>query len=199
MDLPHDVLNVIIGSSVLVGAIQCFFGYRIFKFILGLTGFLVGGTLAGVVGFEVSKEEVVALLAGLLGGFIGAVLMATLYFIGIFLIGAFLGCIWGAVLFALAESNPDPPILLILSVIAGVIALIFQKLMIIVSTGFGGAWSVVAGIAYFTTGSIDPNNLERLFRSGGPHLYAMVLCWIALGIVGVIVQYKSPPPKEKDT
>ena len=198
MDLPQDVLNVIIGLSILVGALQCFFGYRIFKLILGLTGFLLGGALAGAVGYAISQEEAVALLAGLVGGFIGAALMVVLYFIGIFLIGALLGGVLGAVLFVVAESNPEPAVLLILAVIAGVIALIFQKFMIIVSTGFGGAWSVVTGIAYFTTGSIDPTNLERMFRSGGSHLYTILLCWLALGIVGVIVQYRSVPTKEKE-
>ena len=42
MDLHQDVLNVIIWLSILVGALQCFFGYRIFKIILGLTGFFIG-------------------------------------------------------------------------------------------------------------------------------------------------------------
>ena len=198
MDLPQDILNVIIGLSILVGAVQCFLGYRIFKFILGLTGFLIGGALAGVIGYAISQQEVVALLAGLVGGFIGAALLIALYFIGVFLIGALLGGILGAVFFAVAGSSPEPAVLLILAVIAGVIALIFQKFMIIVSTGFGGAWSVVMGIAYFTTGAIDPTNLERMFRSGGTLLYAILLCWIALGIVGVIVQFKSAPKKEKE-
>lgn len=198
MDLPQDVLNVIIGLSILLGALQCFLGYRIFKFILGLTGFLLGGALAGAIGYAISQEEAVALLAGIVGGFIGAALMVVLYFIGIFLIGALLGGVLGTVLFAVAGSNPEPAVLLILAVITGVVALIFQKFMIIVSTGFGGAFSVVTGIAYFTTGAIDPTNFESMFRSGGSYLYAILLCWLALGIVSVIVQYISAPAKEEE-
>lgn len=198
MDVPQDAVNVIIGLSILVGAIQCFFGYRIFKVILGLTGFLVGGVLAAAIGYAISQEEVVALLAGLVGGFIGAALMVTLYFIGIFVIGALLGGVLGTVLFTVAGNDPEPVVLLILGVIAGVLALIFQKFMIIVSTGFGGAWHVVSGIAHFTMGTIDLTTIERFFSSGGSHLYATVLCWLALGIVGVMVQYKSPPPRGKE-
>jgi hypothetical protein len=59
-----------------------------------------------------------------------------------------------------------------------VIALTFQKFMIIVSTGFWGAWSVVT-------------NIERFFRSGGGQLYAIFLCWLALGFAGVIVQFTN--------
>ena len=190
MRLPQDLLNVIIVSSISVGFVQCFFGYRIFRFILGLTGFLFGGSLACVVVYTISQEELIALLAGIIGGIIGAALMSALYFIGIFLIGAFLGGVIGTALFAVVKSSPDLSVLFILAVIAGVITLIFQKSMIIVSTGFGGAWSMVIGIAYFTTAAIAPANLERMFGSGGIYLYTIVLSWIALGMIGVFVQHK---------
>jgi len=193
MDFPQDGLNLVIGLGILVGAVQCFFGYRIFKWVLGFTGFLIGSTLAGMVGYALSEEVIVAVLAGLVGGFIGAALIVALYFLGIFLIGAFLGGVLGAALFAVAETEPQPAVLLILAVITGVVALVFQKFMIIVSTGLGGAWSVVMGIAYFTTGKIDPTDPERLFRSTGSLLYVLLLCWLALGIVGVIVQYSTAP------
>lgn len=196
MDLNQDVLSVIIGLTILVGALQCFFGYRIFKFILGLTGFLLGGALASVIGYTFSQEEAFVLLTGLVGGFIGAALMVTLYYVGIFLIGAILGSVLGTVLYAVAESNPDPAILLILAVLAGIIALIFQKFMIIVSTAFGGAWGVVIGIAYFITGTVNLSNPEQIFSSGGKYLYALLLCWLALGVAGVIIQYRSAPTKE---
>lgn len=196
MELNQEVLYVFIGLSILVGTLLCFFGYRIFKFILGLIGFLLGGALTVAIGYTFSQEEVFVLLVGLVGGFVGAALMVALYYVGVFLIGALLGGIVGTVLYAVAESNPDPAALLILAVIAGVIALIFQKFMIIVSTGFGGAWSVVIGMAYYTEEVVHISNLEQIFRSEGSHLYAILLSWLALGIVGVIVQYRSALTKE---
>jgi hypothetical protein len=198
MDPSREVVNIVIGLTILVGAIQCFFGYRFFKFILGLIGFLAGGFWAGALGYDLSQQEAIALLAGLAGGFIGAALMVALYFIGIFLVGAFLGGVLGAVLFALAESNPEPAVLLILAALTGIIAMIFQKIMIIMSTGFGGAWSVVTGITYFTTGAIDPTSIERLFKAGGSHLYTVVLCWLVLGITGALVQYKAAQANQEE-
>ena len=192
MYLPQDVINIIIGFGIIIGVIECFFGYRIFKVILGLVGFLVGGALAVTIGYSVFQHEAVALLIGLIGGLIGAASMVALFFFGIFLIGAFLGVVLGSVLFAAAGNNPGPAVLLILAVFAGVMALIFKKFMIIVSTGFGGAWSVVTGIAHFT-GSIDLTNVDRLFLSAGSQIYVILLCWFVLGIFGVIVQYKSVP------
>ena len=198
MDIPHDVLNAIMALAIPIGLLQCFFGYRIFKFILALTGFLIGSAMAATIGYNASQQEVVALLAGLVGGFIGAALMVLLYFVGIFLLGAFVGAALGTMLFAMAETNPIPFVLFILAAIVGVLALVFQKFMIIIATAFGGAWNVVIGIAYFTTGAIDPTNIEASFSSGGTLTYIIVLCWLALGITGVIVQYKSAPPKEEE-
>ena len=196
MDIPQDVMHLIIGLGILFGCIQCFFGFRIFKFILGLAGFLVGGVLAGAAGYAISQEEAVALLAGLVGGLIGSVLMVALYFIGVFLMGAMLGGVLGVAFAAAAQSDPEPAVLLILAIMGGGLAVAFQKFMIIVSTGFGGAWNVVAGIAYFTTGNMATGDIGQLIRSGGGQLYAMLLCWIALGLVGVIVQYKTLPIPE---
>ena len=199
MKLPADLFNIIIGLGILIGATQCFFGYRIFKIILGLTGFIVGGALAGSISYTISGEEGVALLVGVVGGAIGAALLVALYLIGVFLIGAFLGGLIGVILFGLSNSSPEPAVLLILAVIGGVVALIFQKFMIILSTSFGGSWSVVSGIAYFTIRGFDPTNLEYFLKSPGTQLYAILLCWIALGIFGLIVQYKLfPKPSQKE-
>ena len=80
--LSEDVVKIVICLSCLIGAAQCFFGYRIFKFVLGFIGFLVGMILAGGVGHAISHEEGVALLSGIIGGFICAWLTVLLYFLG---------------------------------------------------------------------------------------------------------------------
>lgn len=191
MKIPPDMFALMIGLGILLGAIQCFFGYRIFKFILGTVGFLVGGFLAGAVGYSASNEPLVAVLAGLVGGLLGAALLVGLYFVGIFLFGALLGVVVGASFFAAAGSQPEPAVLLILAAIGGVLALMFQKFMIVISTAFNGAWNVVAGIACLATGTIDPANLEKLFRPDGSQRFVAILCWIVLGAAGAIYQFRS--------
>jgi len=190
MDLHQELRYVFIGLGILVGALQCFFGYRLFKFILGLIGFLLGSALTVAIGSTYSIEVILVLLLGLMGGFIGAALMVALYYVGVFVIGSLLGGILGIVL------SPDPVVLLIFAVISGVMALIFQKFMIIVSTGFGGAWMVVTGIAYFFAETLYLSSLEQTLRSGGSISFTILLCWLALGLAGVIVQYRSSPKKE---
>ncbi len=195
--LPKEIYDIIIAFSIVFGAVQCFFGYRIFKIVLGMMGFLFGGVLASIIGYAVSQEVAVAVISGLVGGFIGAVLMVALYFVGIFLIGALFGGILAGVLFAAAQTSPEPAVLIVAAVFAGIIALVFQKFIIIVSTAFNGAWAVVSGIGHFTTDT-DFTDITELVRAEATQLYVVILCSLALGIVGVIVQYRTAPAKEED-
>lgn len=198
MKINYEIMSLLIGLIVLIGIACCFFGYRIFKLILGLTGFVIGGSLAGTAGYGISGgKEAVTFLAGIVGGLIGAALIVTLYLIGVFLIGAFLGGLLGGVLFAVFNSNPESAVLLILAITCGVLALFYQKHMIILSTAFGGAWSVVTGISFFTAGNFNFTNVKQFLRFGGTHLYVTFFCWIALGIAGFIVQYKPIPKAEE--
>jgi hypothetical protein len=85
---------------------------------------------------------------------------------------------------------------IILAIIVGIVAVIFQKFMIIVSTAFGGAWSVVSSLASLATGSIAPLDPGGLSRLRGATLYVVILGWLVLGVVGAIVQYRSAPKKQ---
>ncbi|MEI8372869.1 MAG: DUF4203 domain-containing protein [Planctomycetota bacterium] len=200
--LPPAFVGIIAAISIVGGLVECFFGYRLFMVTLAIVGFLFGAVLAGAIGAAQSHEAVVALLSAILGGFIGAVLMIVLHFVGVFVLGAALGGIIGALLCAAANSNPEPVMLMIPAIVGGIVALLVRKFMIIVATAFTGAWSVVTGIAYFTAITIDRSNILEVFWPGGGYLFPRVLCWLALGIFGVIVQYKvvplSPPePNER--
>jgi hypothetical protein len=197
MTLTHDMFNLAIIFLILLGVVQCFLGYKLFKLILGISGFIIGGALVGTISYAFTPDESLAIFAGLFGGIIGALLLLALYYVGVFLIGAFLGCILTSFLYAGVGSNPEPGVILVVAVIAGVVALVFQKIMIIVSTSFGGSWLVVTGIAGLATGAAHPAEIEHLFRSGGSLLYTILLCWIALGIFGLFVQYKWLPTDQE--
>lgn len=199
MDLPQEIINIIIFFGILVSAAQCFFGYRIFKFLLGIAGFLLCGSLAAIIGYNFSQEEIVALLFGFLGGFLGAFAILWLYFIGIFLLGALFGGLLCSTMFGPSENAITLVLLFIASALSGFLALIFQKFMIIVSTAFIGAWGLVFGIFYFTPIAIGNTNFEKIFSSTGHFFYAILLCWFIIGLVGVIVQYRLTSDSKEAT
>jgi hypothetical protein len=184
------MLEVIIGLTMILGVVQCFFGYRIFKFVLGFTGFILGGLLAGAFAFSMSGQEVVSILAALVGGVVGAVMLVPLYFVGVFFVGALLGATLGAALLALADVTPGPVLLLISGVLVGAVALVFQKFLIIASTSFVGSWSVVTGVTHFVSADIDLMNPDLLLPSPDTRIYLIVL-WIGLALAGVLVQYRA--------
>jgi hypothetical protein len=182
--------------GIVLGIIECFFGYRIFKVILAITGFIVGAALGGVLAYSSSQSQAVVLLAALVGGIIGAVLAYTLYAVGVFLIGALVGAVLGYMLFGLVHSSPQPVVIVIIAVIVGIVAVILQRLMIIVSTAFGGAWGVVSGLVSLTTGAVSPLAPGGLSALRGGTLWGIILGWLVLGIVGAVVQYRTAPKKE---
>jgi hypothetical protein len=197
MELGRGALYLVALASIGLGVVYCFFGYHIFKIVLGILGFISGASVAVKIALEVfGREPAIAVLAGLLGGVIGAVLVVIFYFIGIFLLGAWLGSLLGILLTGGGESLIGTIIIVVLAVIGGVVAVMLQKLMIILSTALSGSWGIVSGILHFVGGGFGPIGLfqyhpnPRVLRPMGVRGYLMLLCWVLLGIAGIVVQYR---------
>ena len=182
-------LGLIALGAIALGLVQCFFGYRIFRVILGITGFILGGLLAGYLVYNLTQSQLLGIIAGLIGALVGAGLMAGLYIVGVFLIGALFGSMAASALFALGGGGPPDWAVVILAIVAGVLAVLFQKPMIVIVTSFGGAWWAVTGIAAIA-GAIEMPSLQG-FLLGLRHAPAgWLIGWLFLGIVGFIVQYR---------
>ena len=205
MEFSQGALHLIALASIGLGVVYCFFGYRIFRIILGILGFILGASMAVRIAFDMfGGERVLTILAGLVGGVIGAVLMVILYFIGIFLLGAWLGSLLGVLLTGGGGSTVETVIILVLAVIGGIVAVILQKSMIIISTSLSGSWGIVSGIFHFVGDGFGPirsfqshPNL-RVLRSMGIRGYIMLLCWVLLGIAGIVVQHKITEDQKKE-
>ena len=70
---------------LLGGIVACFFGYRLFKFVLGIFGFILGALAASSIWG--SSDTVYMVLAALLGGIVGGLLLLAAYFVGVALVG----------------------------------------------------------------------------------------------------------------
>ena len=71
---------------VLGGAVACFAGYRLFRVVLAIYGFILGAMLASSV-MGISNHAGM-LIAALVGGVIGALLFTFAYYVCIGLIGS---------------------------------------------------------------------------------------------------------------
>src|SRR5437016_4480635 len=68
------------------GILACFAGYRLFRVVLGLYGFVIGAMVTSQLMGTTNMWALV--LAALVGGLVGAGLMIAAYFIGVGLVGA---------------------------------------------------------------------------------------------------------------
>ena len=84
-ELPAAVL-IIAG-----GAMACFAGYRLFRIVLAIYGFMLGAVIASSI---VGVTNTIGMLAAALGGgLVGALMLVFAYFVGIALVGAALGAL----------------------------------------------------------------------------------------------------------
>lgn len=189
-------MNVILILSIVFGLIACFSGYKIFKSLLGLSGFLAGGVLAASYCDSLYHQSAITIVSGLVAGLICGGLVMAVYHIGIFISGAFGGIILACYF---SSNHPETSTLLILAIICGVLALAFEKFMLIALTGFGGALCAVTGAASLlgmsqTAGTLDLATAEQLAYSTTRQTVWMVL-WIVLGIAGMRSQYRQEAPE----
>jgi hypothetical protein len=180
--------------SILFGILACFWGYRTFKIVLGIVGFAAGAYLGAVAGaFFSGGFGLIAVITGLIGGLIGAALVSLVYYVGVFVLGALCGWVVYTMIAGAAGYGPQIILLAALALIGGILALVFQKFLIIVSTAFIGSWFIVSGGFSLLGSDFGPFDLfhspERLLRPIGGLNTIIVICWVALGLIGSIFQF----------
>jgi Domain of unknown function (DUF4203) len=184
-ELPAGVLLVI------GGALSCFAGYRLFKIVLGIYGFILGAMLASSMVAASNTFGMIA--AALAGGLVGALALMFAYFIGIALVGAGLGALIAHVGWSYVGSGGDPPPLavILLALVGSLGAMLLQRYVIIVATAFGGAWTmIVGGLTVGDRGSRAASaDVWILYPiSPAPGRSWVPIAWIGLGLIGTAVQ-----------
>jgi hypothetical protein len=191
--LPHSYELPAAILLVVGGALACVAGYRLFRVVLGIYGFILGAMLASsTMGVSNTTGMVVA---ALVGGVIGALVLVFAYFIGIALVGAGLGALvanagWGYV------RTGDPPVLVVvaLAILGAIGAMILQRYVIIVATAFGGAWTaIVGGLAVAgdrgAARAASAGDVWILYpMTPAPGRQWVPIAWILLGLIGTGVQ-----------
>ncbi len=192
-----DILFYYAAIAVAAGLVECFFGYRIFRFILGVAGFVAAAVFFGSLGYELSGgSEPVSIIAGLAGGVLGACIFYYLYIIGVFFLGAILGFTIAMYVFSLMNMDVIPAVLYGAAIISGALAAVFQKPMLIIATAFGGSFAAVTGGAYILYRNFYPLDPGFLGNLEEDQLYRMAMIWFALGVFGLVVQLMILPRKE---
>jgi hypothetical protein len=174
-----------------IGLLNCFLGYRLFRLLLGVWGFVGGVALAAIVLQSAHVDPLVRTVGAILGGLICAVLVSALYLVGVFLFGAGFGLLIASLLQQHTPATLAWPLILVLAAIGGVAALVLQRPLIMLFTAFGGAWVVVAGTAAVVTHCPLQTFPEHCVRSS-PWAFVILGAWLVLGFVGLAAQSRAP-------
>lgn len=187
--------------AIVAGCLLCFFGYRILKLSLALTGFIAGaygGWQAGLQLFHGNSGT--ALICALVGGVIGMILCLLVFRVGVFCIGAAAGTAIAAAVFNGSGHQVQPLILLAIPLAFGIIALLAQKLMIVVCTAFAGAYLITAGIWPFVAAGPDASRiwLHPAQQTASATLgYGSLVVWVVLALVGIRTQFRRKREPEE--
>jgi hypothetical protein len=174
------------------GLVACFVGYRLFKVVLGIFGFILGALAASSLFGESNTTWM--LLAALGGGILGAGLLLAAYFVGVALIGAGIGALLANLIWTQVEGDPHPFVVILFSVAGALVATWLQRYVIIIGTAFGGAWTLLVG-AMAVLGNPAPLTAAAQGDvwvayplNPAPGQRWLPIAWIALGVAGAAVQ-----------
>ena len=188
--IPSQYYPYYVISGIVLASVWCFFGYRIFRFVLGVGGFITGALVAGVIGYEFSEgRELYTIGAAILGGLLGAGLMFGLYLLGVFAIGALMGAFIAYTVFLYMSIEPDTMTLLITAVVTGIVAVFIKRFMIVLATSFTGAWAIVSGFTYFLKSNFNPLEPESVLSFSEDQMYRFLIVWFGIAVAGFTVQY----------
>ena len=181
-------------AAILVagGLLSCLFGYRLFRFVLAIFGFILGALLASSVFGEGAATAMV--IAAVVGGLAGAALLLAAYFVGVALVGAGTGALLVNVIWSRFQVDPHPALVVVAAVAGALAATWLQRYVIVLGTAFGGAWTTVVGVAALMG---DPATLKAAAQGDIWVAYPMnpapgqdwvPWTFLALGAIGTLVQ-----------
>jgi hypothetical protein len=174
------------------GVLACFLGYRSFKIVLALFGFILGALAASSV-FGVS-DTAPMIIAALVGGLAGAGLLLAAYFVGVALVGAGIGALAANLIWTQVQGDPHPFVVILFSVAGALVATWLQRYVIILATAFAGSWTIIVGLLAMM-GNTEP--LKAAAQGDVWVVYPMnpapgqrwvPWAWLAVGMLGTLIQ-----------
>ena len=181
------------------GLISCFAGYRVFRVVLGIYGFMLGALLAS--GATGTEHTALMIGAALVGGVIGALILIAAYFVGVALLGAGIGALATSLIWASIGREPSALIVILFSIAGALVAMALQRYVVIGGTALVGAWTAMIGGAALVgdrQGAVAATKHVWLAYPMDPAPSArwMYVVALVLGLVGVVVQLRAPGRKK---
>lgn len=170
MEMYSNIIRLFACISLVIGAVECFAGFKIMKAMMTIWGFFIGAMLGVIVGVA-SQSTVLGFILVIVFGTALAILSFKLYLAGIFILTAFLTAI---ALYIMCENII---IAVLLAIGAGVLSIYFVKPVVIVTTSISGAGIILSSAYIMMNLGMNENSLVT------------VILWIPIALAGIAVQY----------
>lgn len=188
-----------------IGLLFLFFGIRLFRTVIAATGFIFGSLLAFIVITNVREQysfgqhaDTITLVVCFAVGVVGAIIGLSIWMLALVGIGALGG--FGLALYLLSwqgktfASTPvaRPIFLVSLTVIGGLLSIVYEKSIIIAGTSMIGAVSLCSGIDVFAATGFNYSLQEFLRNRAAIQLtsgnYALLGSCAVLFLLGIAIQ-----------
>ena len=148
-DILELIAMVIVFFNIISGLMYCFFGYKLYRLVILIQGFLFGAVIGAVIGLF-SQSEMGVLLCAFCIGALGAFLSWYLFYIGVFLQAFGTGML--IMIVALVgtgdfDSSIVSPSIMV-GIFMGVLACILIKVAIVFLTSFSGAMTLSSTLGF---------------------------------------------------
>ncbi|KAF9575275.1 hypothetical protein EC968_003627 [Mortierella alpina] len=200
--------NAVLGTLlILMGLVQVFFGFKLIRLTLVLTGFVSWAVVAAILMVTLRWELAYLLFKParyyfwmwVLAGLLGALLSFRYWDLGVAFAGGFGGFAVAMGIIAAANhsmTNVARYILLaILILIGAAIATFYERFSIILGTSFGGAFMFMYGVDEFV--QVGYREMIVIFKFAGKTLtyhpsktvFIMIGCSLALALCGIAWEF----------
>ncbi len=174
--------------GIVLALLQCFLGFKLIKFWIGLIGFIAGFGIGTAIAANIPDAAAfLPVVIGLAAGIILALLAYKLYLVGVFIYCGLLA--YGAVkLLPFPDSGGWKVLAAILAVLAfilaGALAVKFSRPCIILITAVSGA-STASGLMQKVSDSLaaNPGRASVIF--------------LVLAVLGILIQFVTTREKKK--
>jgi hypothetical protein len=190
--IPQSYQLPMLGLMVLSGIIAWAAGYRLFRLVLTLNGFIFGAWVASSM-FGAS-DKTLLVFAALGGGAVGALIMFFGYFVGVALVGAGIGALAVHMFWSRLGNDPHPVVVILAAVAGAASAMALQRYVIIIATAFAGAWTLLlSGLPLVDRGQKITGTPEVWLLyplDPAPGRRWVLGAWALLGLIGVFIQLR---------
>lgn len=165
----YSFIRFFASVSLVIGAVECFAGFKIMKAMMMIWSFFIGAMLGVILGVA-ADSTVLGFLMVIVFGVLLAALSFQFYSVGIFILTVFLTAI------AIYMIFENIWLSLLISVGTGVLAMFLVKPVVIVTTAVSGAGMIIFS-AYLL-----------LLKDLNPSPVVTGILWIPIALTGMLVQ-----------